>query len=427
VTELHSNQIFKILFFGFIFCAGNLMANEPIQIAGYEITNEGRIRINHPAFVSISKLGSAQPRLIVSSFGLFGKDSVKFVQNPADLLVGLGQPNIELVTDEVTWPNEISEVGAEVFGRAGWLVSGGFLVPGKSTGAVNFIDGQTNRVVPIVQSKPNYFYHRTQIVHWGPGGSLAVLTARAKKPIFGATESELVLLTPRGNFLEAMDSGDGSLAFEETILVSGPDVFFQAKDLDGDGIEELVAAEFFGKKLVLFWWDSGRLQKRLIDDQIGSVFDLVFGDLQGDGSLALVVTNHEGGHQGAVYAYEVPHDFKQGEWKKHPLLGQIVTHQPGFNSAAPGSPIVFYPSSAPQGKPWIFVSGDGSQRGHLLTPHSSNPTDWNYIETIILTSRSTIGKAAVGDVDGTGFKTIFIPEYDGNQIDVFKITPAAAN
>ncbi len=140
--------------------------------------------------------------------------------------------------------------------------------------------------------------------------------------------------------------------------------------------------------------------------------------------MDFVVTNHESGNAGAVFAYEVPPNFKSQPWSKHTLLNHIQTHQFGFNSAAPGSPLVFYPSRDKRNKPWIIVSGDGSQQVHLLVPESQNPSDWQYSEHILLNTHSTVGKLAVADVDGNGYPKIFVPAYDNNEIEILTIRPS---
>jgi len=46
----------------------------------------------------------------------------------------------------------------------------------------------------------------------------------------------------------------------------------------------------------------------VIDNTIGAVFEVVTGDLNADGQMDLLVT--ENGEAGAMYAYEIPQDFR---------------------------------------------------------------------------------------------------------------------
>ncbi|MFZ9596481.1 MAG: FG-GAP-like repeat-containing protein [Bdellovibrionia bacterium] len=400
------------------------LESRAIEVDGYSITSVGKIGVRHPGFLTLSENSDGTHQLLISTFGLWGKDSVRVVDSVGDRLQSEESTSSSVLTDQVVWPNEIQEIGAEVFGHSGWIVSGGFLVPGKTHGALTFIDRYTHQVVPLTRKKKDFFYHRFQVVHWGEGGRPVILTARAKKPIFGSTEAELVMLTPKTPMIDFKNEKDGSAYFEETVLsTSSVDVFFDARDLTGDGREELIAAEFFSKKLELFWWEGSQLQRRLIDSDVGALFDLRIADLNADGELDLLVTDQKSGKYGSVYAYEIPRDLKSGAWTKHVLLDRIQTRQGGIQSASPGSPLVFYPSPHHLGKPWILISGDGSQRAHLLTPVSSESTNWSYRETIVLDSKSTIGSSAIADVDGDGNPEIFIPQYDGNQIDVLRIEP----
>lgn len=392
------------------------------EVPGYSIELKGKLKVNHPGYLNILNSSQGLPQLIISSFSVFGEDTVKVADHLKEYFLNLSNITPQLLTNKITWPNEVQWIGPEFLGRAGWLVSGGFLVPGRSDGAITFIDEQTHEITELTRPKSGYFYHRTQFVHWGPGQSLAILTARVKKPLnpFEMTKSELVLLYPAQKGLRLSSAPFIQLA--EKVIVSGPDAFFQAKDLDGDGVEELVAAQFFSKKLMLYWWEEEKLKSRVLD-QGNTAFDLVYGDLAGNGNLALVVSNHESSDFGSVVAYEVPNSFKTDPWKKHFLLKNIKTRHTGFNQAAPGSPLIFFPDSSKKGKSWILISGDASEKGHLLIANSEDSDNWDYTENIILNSTSTIGQAAAADVDGDGNTEIFIPAYDLNEVYCYTVRP----
>ena len=389
--------------------------------SAFEVVPRGQISVSHPSFLALypSQDRGAAMQLFISSFGVFGGDAVSVLPNVNETVQRgrLAQAIVPL-THKVTWPNEVAAVDAPLFKEPGYVVAGGFLVPGKGNGALTYLNGKTFEQHTLTTPKKGFFYHRVKAVHWGPNKSLALLTARAHKPMFGESRGELVLLTPR--------QGATALpfAFDEQVIATGPDVFFAALDLDGDGVEELVTSNFFSKdkSIQLYWFDGTQLQHRLLDNTVGTPFDLEFADLMGNGRQALVLTNHEGGQRGAVYAYEIPKDWKSAAWPRHTLLAGIQTRQGGPGAASPGAPVVFYPGEA-AGKPWILVAGDGSQRAHLLTPNSADATDWGYTESIVADVRGTVGKVAVGDVDGDGHPEIFVPAYDGNKILMFSVKP----
>jgi hypothetical protein len=372
----------------------------------------GKISTKNPAFLALETLRPGEGKsLVISSFNVFGSESVSFVQNIGESLSALDAVRPKMLASGITWPNEARMAPREVFGGNFLLVAGGFLVPGKATGALTLIEIETGATRHLTTPKKGWFYHRAEWLDMNNDGRLDIVTARANKPIFGASEGELVVLT------QPADARRGQ--WYETVLAKGPDVHFRIHDFDKDGKSEIVATQFFSKKLTLFWNEGTELQSRVIDANLGSAFDVEVVDLNKDGKDDLLVTNHESNANAAVLAYEVPADFKKGEFTRHILIKGIETRQGGFNQASPGQAVAFHPETKrTEDKPSIIVAGDGSQRAHLLTPKSSSASDWTYEENVVVNAGSTVGQIAVGDVNNDGFTELFVPAYDKHQITV---------
>lgn len=369
------------------------------------------MQIPNPAFVKFLTTGpTAHPELIVSSFSMLSGTRISRVN-----LTKLGdQPiaseDITVMNQNLIWPNEITPVPESILGPDYVAVSTGFLVPGRSTGAVALVQLSTGEALELTTPKKGWFYHRTYFEDMNGDGRLDIVTARGTKPIMSDGQGELVWLE--------QPSKNPTDTWSEHLIANGPDVYFRLLDLDHDGHKEIVAAEFFSKKLSLHWREGKNWTSRTIDDSLGAAFDLAPSDLNGDGHLDLVVTNHEGKDQGAVYAYEIPSNFKEAPWPRHTLLSGIRTELRGINQASPGSPLIW---NQRQGKPHILAAGDGSTKVHWLVPRSEAATDWTYEEHILLDTDSTIGSMSLGDAHDDGSVDLFVPAYDRSQIHVLRM------
>jgi hypothetical protein len=382
----------------------------------------GTIEAAKPAFLSIEDTRMASGRaLFVSSFNPFGADSLSMIENIGETLTNISGAKL-MKLGQMKWPNEARMAPAGFIADAAVqpdliVVAGGFLVPGKATGAVHVVKPNGGEMFKITRDKKGFFYHRVEFIDMNGDGRLDLLTARANKPLFGASKGELL-------WLEQPASGALSSEWTEHVLGEGPDVHFRLADLDGNGTPEIVATEFFSKKLSLWWREGLGYSSRVVDAALGSAFDLEIVDVNADGRDDLLVTNHEADAKAAVFAYEIPVDMKAGTFTRHTLIEGIETRQRGPNQGSPGAATAFFPNTNDaQGKPYILVDGDGSQRSHLLVPTSNSATEWTYVEHEVVDAKSTVGGSAVGDVDGDGFAELFIPAYDKNLIHVFTFKP----
>ena len=377
------------------------------------------IQTNKPAFLAFDEVHKfTGEKLIINSFQPFwGTDAVRYVDNIEDVFGSSFSAQIETVTTSINWPNETHQTPDDVFAQDSLLVAGGFLVWGSTNGALTLLDLEANSKQDLT-NKSGWWYHRAVWRDMNQDGRRDIITARANKPFFGSGKGHLV-------WLEQPSVNPDSSVWTEHEIAAGPDVNFQVVDLNGNGQEEIVATEFFAQKLSLHWQTSSGWQSRVIDDTLGSAFDVQLADLNNDGDVELLVTNHESDDEAAVFAYEVPGDIYNDTWVRHTLIDGIPTNKGGQGQASPGQALAFYPNSNDQqGKPWIHVNGDGSMQSHLLVPSSLATNDWRYEEHIIMTANnSVIGQTAIKDVNGDGWVELFIPAYDENAIHVYSFAP----
>ncbi len=379
----------------------------------WSVVPVNELKILHPAFLSlrpgVNETGSTD--LLVSSFGLIGRDHIYSVRN-IEAIFDYAKPHAKVITHDIVWPNEVQYLDRSIWGKEGYLVTSGFLMPTKTTGAVSFLDAVTGVVTELTRRKFDYFYHRAEFVDVTGTGRQDIITARSKIPtVFGEPDGELVWLQRPRNPI--------SRNWPEVVLAKGPDIHFRVFRDKGSADVMIVTAEFSKKQLSLYWLDaSGGIKSRVIDRAMGAPFDLNFYDLNNDGRDELLVTNHQNDESASVFAYETPEDLRTGKWQRHTLLTGIETLQPGIGQASPGVAKAFVPQAKLAGieKPWVLVSGDGSQRAHLLVPDSNFANDWQYTEHIILDTKSTVGEPLIRDFNNDGWADFIIPAYDTNLL-----------
>jgi hypothetical protein len=340
-------------------------------------------------------------------------------------------------------------------------VAGGFLVPPKTVGAVTAVTlGADGRPVGALAtlSVPSgnailggYFYHRALLKDVDGDGLVDVLAARATKPLFGATNGQLV-------WMKQPDVADplapAALPWAEAVLTNGswsPDVLFALSSVRADADEQVFFASFFtggGLGMLLCagcgaggtgatWSQASALQTVVLDASIGPAFDVQVIDLNGDGRLDLLVTNHvdnatDGGTPASgVWAYEAPVApaplTNASAWTRHALATGFAVREFGPNQAAPGAFRAFWPcgggagGAAGTGKPSIVLAGDGDQRAYILAPADPSPTSWAYTLTQLFDCKGTVGQPAVYDTDGDGCVEVFVPCYDTSVVHGWSI------
>ena len=324
----------------------------------------------------------------------------------------------------VVWPNEVDPVPDEMFGPNHIIACGGFLIPFAQTGQVTLYNTATGERNQISTNERNYFYHQAKFRDVDGDGLLDIITAKVNFPT--STIGKLVWFR---------NPGTRTFPWEErTLITGGPDIFFELHDFNGDGLEEIVAPCFFAQKLSIYYnfgnfSNPNDWKERLIDNKVGGLFDVEVVDLNKDGRVDILATNHQGKiNESAVMAYEVPNDFVNGAYTRHIIAMGFDTTQPGDNQASPGGAVTFYPvTSNVNEKPYILVSGDGTQRAHLIKPLSQSPSNWDYDMNTLIYVANTVGGVSVGDVDGDGYTEMFIPSFESGDVHVFTFSPSKNN
>lgn len=268
-----------------------------------------QIKINKPGFVCfVPSLSQGVYHIAISSFNgaPFSPDHVYYLSNYTlnDTTVRV----TPLDNTNVEWPNELSYVGSSIFTNkidpyGGVVVPGGFLVPSKENGGIFYYPFtskdrskvSTDKPIEITetpQGKLKWFYHRAKFVDVSGDGLNDILTCRTYKPTVGQTKVELV----------AFIFDDQSLTYVEKVILNDVcDVFFDVADIDNDGKIEIIAAGFFISQLNLVYSDdpknsfiNGNVKTKSIDTTGGKFFDVKIVDLDKEGNLELLVTNHQG-------------------------------------------------------------------------------------------------------------------------------------
>jgi len=305
------------------------------------------------------------------------------------------------------WPNQMSKVPSE-FGDY-VVIPDGFLPPTKEDGNI-FLgdrDGNTYRITPKTKGA---FYHLAEWFDFDGDGVKDMLTVRAIK-------SGLFTIKFEGQLVWYRNPGTNNMLtqeWEEHIITTGPDVYFKTKMYNG--MIAVFATEFFRDDPMLsihFLTMSGEhVSKRIIDANMGNPFGVEFVDLDGDGREELMATNHQDETDTvkmAIFAYEVPDDLINGEFKRHTLTynpSSIKVNTTGVG--APGFAHGFYPKVGMSGKKHVICAGDGSFDVWYLTPGAGR-FEYN---TQIIDINGTTGELLVRDFDGDGVMDALIPDND---------------
>lgn len=375
----------------------------------------GAFSAKNPAFVSV-----IDNTLFFTSFSgsPFTDGSIFSVANFAEIWRGnvSDATPVALQTAGLKWPNNITPAP---FG--GFIFGDGFLPPGKSDGGIYWIQNGTLALHRLTAEDKGWFYHRGVFFDVNGDGLEDIITARAKKPLFGKGLGELLWLE---------QPSDPTQLWPSHKLADGPDIdvrlYRSEKMQPGEAV--IFAAEFFGRRLSSFILANGSVtSSNVIDDAEGEMYSVTPGHVFGNGTVTLLADNYEYNGNGTIFLYTANDATASASaWTKTIVSSAFHNRQYAPGSGAPGWIYPHYPrasqnaAAVSQEQQSFFVCGDGDEAFHLFSPSS---TSGGWTETFRQDFKSTVGAAALGDFDQDGWLDVVVTDYNNNLIHAYTYAP----
>ena len=370
---------------------------------------------------------------------------------------------IDPETPETVWPNDAIRAPDGMFPFEDAIVlPQGFHVassPGRlvaidvnSPDKTEYVIHQSQEIgIFTFPNDPNNsprFYHHVVFYDVDKDGYEDIVTVRSGfRIIRSATPGPPSIYPPFGELVWFQNPGHENILMNPTqpwqervvyggptVGYVGPDIDIAMADLEHDGIPEFVVTHFFSSgpnpddgKIVLLGapvdmdWSTVltpfQLRTKVLDTNTpqGKPFDVEFVDINNDGQLDILATNHQPDGTstwpstipGRVFAFENPgpDTIFSTDWTTHILLDNIRPNPtlPGATASrlAPGHAIPFYPyneeddsddddddSDEDDGsrrhrsrRPWIVVGGDQASKVWLMKPIPNQ--EFGYDSTVI--------------------------------------------
>ncbi|MBT8131856.1 MAG: hypothetical protein KJO35_06285, partial [Gammaproteobacteria bacterium] len=358
--------------------------------------------------------------------------------------------------DRQIWPNDVQKVPNGVLPFEALTSPQGFhpaAEPGRLS-IINLDDPNYQEYIVdqslqaggpcVLQSNPTFnpnnkphFYHNVVWYDMNGDGLDDLVTVRS-----GFRVSGVFCVPASGETVYFINPGaaiDPNTEWTEVVIAGFPnnefsgDITVAMADLEGDGVPELVTNRFFGptpffsgENIQLIGAQPGETWALMdavtnppreavisTDSSQGRPFGVKFIDLNLDGKLEVLATNHQSDGcfpqtqdliPGRVYALQQPAsgDIFNDPWTVRILKDNIrpnptfPTPSSGPGRLAPGKAQGFWPSAFAEAteRPWVLVGGDEASKVWLLKPQSQNPNDWNYDSTTIFDIKDYYGPNA---------------------------------
>jgi len=507
-------------FTGTALAAATVMANSETCV---RIFKRGVIELPFTAaFLGIAPLPDAQgverDALLLSSFFNVEKDAAgegveRFLMpDMAAVIPGLDDLDLadfnadrdaEIITDRgrdealSIWPNKTDRVPEGILPFNAIVVPGGFLAatgPGRLV-LVDMDDpARTEYLVIEAGTAPpscgdeglrneRWDYHKAVWLDIDGDGLKDLVTVRA------AFQPFMFGCPPMGELVWFRNPGEQirpDVPWEEHVLLGlpdtpgGPEINLDLADLNGDGIPEIIATHFLTSDAISIfgapeggqWRDvdpaAGVLpRQQVIMTEQGRPFGVQAVDLNLDGRLEVLATNHQGDGCFAVTDDEIPgrvialQQPASGRLFDEPwtvrILKDDIRPNPTFPAPvrgpgrlAPNRAAAFWPIRWLEGRirPWIVVGGDEAPKVWILRPPTRRQSnDWNYSSAAIFDINDYYGEgttqrlqddsrnvsySTIGGLNwrydrpgAWGFAEIYAPVFEAGHIHIFSFRPYA--
>lgn len=386
--------------------------------------------------------GDGRLDVLVSSFGKAGAIPTSLPNGSVALFRAdstfSSWTKTELVEESanIKFPNEPTVVDVDGDGDRDLVLPYGFLacaaIPGGGPcGGLAWFERQGTTLVrhDIVSAGAALFYHRALFLDVDGDGVKDLVTVGEEKTtsFFGGGTQRAVPQWFKGNASANRfeSTPRGLLAANASGLGSLPELH----DVDGDGDQDLVSAEYFVDGGSFAWLENpgpaganGGWTRRVLRSDTGPAiqFSVVPG-LLGAGTVGYVGTNHTNTGKTppdsvaeAVFSFAKPSDVRT-PWAPT-VVSQGIKSRPGSMFAPQGAPGVFgFGDADDDGDVDLLVSGDGDERVFLLEQTSRG----QFSTRVLGTALGQAGGMKIGPVGPGGRTALLVTSYEADKVLMF--------
>jgi hypothetical protein len=377
------------------------------------------------AFITRAQVvGDPRPELVVSAFlNASGGPGRVRLYSPGASLAEWTPTDVVTPADGIRYPNEATAGDVDLDGDVDVIVTGGFFpceFSGTPCGTLAWFEqsaGSWVRHDLVPPGSPSY--HRAVLTDVDGDGvqdlvTVAETLSTATTQWFRGTVSALRFeTTPR-----TIGLGGGALPV--------------VADVDGDGDDDVISAEFFTGARSFVWFErvedpsptspAGVWVAHTISNTLGGGFQVApVEDLFGDGLTAWVGTNHvntifNGGSPPSAAFLLEPGVDPRPPWDTTPLSQGITARPSGPGSLSPGG---FAAGDVDgDGRTDLVVSGDGDDRLFWLRQEA----DRSFTTFRFDSGMGQAGPPVVADLDGDGDPEIVSGSFEAGTVVVYERT-----